>query len=199
MAYNKEELDYLAAKILPVVVQQLEQSAQGVADVEIVTTLEGISSLPALKKVGGTERVVLAPLLELKGEKVHLRSSDQHIQWRHDNELTWTNLVALDDLMLKVEDFTADDLEEIQVQKVIDVTNLGDAIASVIAVNKGKLGLTIAYTEVINSVNHLVTVQFQGGEWLDTNNWRATTPIYLEESVYESIEKKPYLLYNIFE
>ena len=68
MAYNKEELDYLAAKILPVVVQQLEQSAQGVGDVEMATTLEGVFSLPAIKKMGGTERVVLVPLTELKGE-----------------------------------------------------------------------------------------------------------------------------------
>ncbi len=62
MAYKREELDYIAAQLLPVVLEKLGVEAQGVSEVEVVSDLTGIFSLPAYKKVGGVEKVVEAPV-----------------------------------------------------------------------------------------------------------------------------------------
>jgi hypothetical protein len=66
MAYKREELDYIAAQLLPVMLEKLGVEAQGVSEVEIVSDLTGIFSLPAYKKVGGVEKVVEAPVTLLQ-------------------------------------------------------------------------------------------------------------------------------------
>lgn len=67
MNYKREELDYIAAQLIPVVLEKLGVEAQGVSEVEIVTDLTGVYSLPAYKKVDGTEKVVEAPVSLLQG------------------------------------------------------------------------------------------------------------------------------------
>lgn len=67
MAYKREELDYIAAQLLPVVLEKLGVEAQGVSEVEVVSDLTGVFSLPAYKKVGGVEKVVEAPVSLLQG------------------------------------------------------------------------------------------------------------------------------------
>lgn len=62
MAYKREELDYIAAQLLPVVLEKLGVESQGVSEVEIVSDLTGVFSLPAYKKIGGVEKVVEAPV-----------------------------------------------------------------------------------------------------------------------------------------
>lgn len=62
MNHKREELDYIAAQLLPVVLEKLGVEAQGVSEVEIVSDLTGVFSLPAYKKVGGVEKVVEAPV-----------------------------------------------------------------------------------------------------------------------------------------
>lgn len=62
MAYKREELDYIAAQLLPVVLEKLGVESQGVSEVEIVSDLSGVFSLPAYKKIGGVEKVVEAPV-----------------------------------------------------------------------------------------------------------------------------------------
>lgn len=62
MAYKREELDYIAAQLMPVILEKLGVEAQGVSEVEIVSDLTGVFSLPAYKKVGGVEKVVEAPV-----------------------------------------------------------------------------------------------------------------------------------------
>ncbi len=62
MNYKREELDYIAAQLLPVMLEKLGVEAQGVSEVEIVSDLAGVFSLPAYKKVGGVEKVVEAPV-----------------------------------------------------------------------------------------------------------------------------------------
>lgn len=62
MAYKREELDYIAAQLLPVVLEKLGVEAQGVSEVEVVSDLTGVFSLPAYKKIGGVEKVVEAPV-----------------------------------------------------------------------------------------------------------------------------------------
>lgn len=66
MAYKREELDYIAAQLIPVVLEKLGVEAQGVSEVEVVSDLTGIFSLPAYKKVGGVEKVVEAPVTLLQ-------------------------------------------------------------------------------------------------------------------------------------
>lgn len=66
MAYKREELDYIAAQLLPVILEKLGVEAQGVSEVEIVSDLTGVFSLPAYKKVGGVEKVVEAPVTLLQ-------------------------------------------------------------------------------------------------------------------------------------
>ena len=46
MAYKREELDYIAAQLLPVVLEKLGVESQGVSEVEVVNDLTGIFSLP---------------------------------------------------------------------------------------------------------------------------------------------------------
>lgn len=62
MAYKREELDYMAAQLIPVVLEKLGVESQGVSEVEVVSDLTGVFSLPAYKKVGGVEKVVEAPV-----------------------------------------------------------------------------------------------------------------------------------------
>lgn len=62
MAYKREELDYIAAQLLPVMLEKLGVEAQGVSEVEVVSDLNGVFSLPAYKKIGGVEKVVEAPV-----------------------------------------------------------------------------------------------------------------------------------------
>lgn len=66
MAYKREELDYIAAQLLPVILEKLGVEAQGVSEVEIVSDLTGVFSLPAYKKIGGVEKVVEAPVTLLQ-------------------------------------------------------------------------------------------------------------------------------------
>lgn len=62
MAYKREELDYIAAQLIPVVLEKLGVESQGVSEVEVVSDLTGVLSLPAYKKIGGVEKVVEAPV-----------------------------------------------------------------------------------------------------------------------------------------
>ena len=62
MAIKREELDYIAAQLIPVVLEKLGVEAQGVSEVEVVSDLNGVFSLPAYKKIGGVEKVVEAPV-----------------------------------------------------------------------------------------------------------------------------------------
>ena len=66
MAYKREELDYIAAQLIPVVLEKLGVESQGVSEVEVVSDLTGVFSLPAYKKVGGVEKVVEAPVTLLQ-------------------------------------------------------------------------------------------------------------------------------------
>ena len=66
MTYKREELDYIAAQLIPVILEKLGVEAQGVSEVEIVSDLTGVFSLPAYKKVGGVEKVVEAPVTLLQ-------------------------------------------------------------------------------------------------------------------------------------
>lgn len=65
---NQRELDAFYAMALPGFLEYLRTHGTSVGDVELATTLEGITSLPARYVLGGVEKTVLAPLSLLTKE-----------------------------------------------------------------------------------------------------------------------------------
>ena len=65
---NQRELDAFYAMALPGFLEYLRAHGTSVGDVELATTLEGITSLPARYVLGGVEKTVLAPLSLLTKE-----------------------------------------------------------------------------------------------------------------------------------
>ena len=59
---RKEELDYIAGQLTPVVFELLKQYGIGVGEMELAVTLDGVSSLPALMRIGGVDKIVEVPL-----------------------------------------------------------------------------------------------------------------------------------------
>ena len=65
---NQRELEAFYAAALPGFLEYLRTHGTSVGDVEMATTLEGITSLPARYMLGGVEKTVLAPLSLLTKE-----------------------------------------------------------------------------------------------------------------------------------
>lgn len=59
---TKEELDYIASQLKPTIMESLKQYSVGVGEIELAASLEGVNSLPALKREGGVDKVVEVPL-----------------------------------------------------------------------------------------------------------------------------------------
>lgn len=59
---NQAEFEAFCAYAMPVFLERLKAQATKVGDIELATTLEGITSLPARQLLGGVEKTVLAPL-----------------------------------------------------------------------------------------------------------------------------------------
>ncbi|WP_139785053.1 hypothetical protein [Parabacteroides sp. Marseille-P3160] len=78
----------------------LAANSQGVGEVEEATSLANLVSLPAIRKVGTIESVVVAPLLLLKGadgKQIQLQSTDTYWQWRLEGE-AWQDLISIEEL-----------------------------------------------------------------------------------------------------
>lgn len=59
---TKEELDHIASQLKPTIMESLKQYSVGVGEIELATSLEGVNSLPALKREGGVDKIVEVPL-----------------------------------------------------------------------------------------------------------------------------------------
>lgn len=59
---TQAELEAFYAKALPGFLEYLKSHSTSVGSIELATTLEGITSLPARQSIGGVEKNVLAPL-----------------------------------------------------------------------------------------------------------------------------------------
>lgn len=59
---KKEELDYIASQLKPVIMDMLKSYSIGVGQIELATSLNGVNSLPALMRVGGVDKVVEVPI-----------------------------------------------------------------------------------------------------------------------------------------
>ena len=59
---TKEELDYIVSQLKPTIMEYLKQYSVGVGEIELAASLDGINSLPCLKREGGVDKVVEVPL-----------------------------------------------------------------------------------------------------------------------------------------
>ena len=82
MAYSTDDIKALAAILKPIIKSALESGSTGVGDLEVVTSLDSVYSLPALRMPGGIHDVVEAPLSLLR---VNLRVTTTHVQWKLGN------------------------------------------------------------------------------------------------------------------
>jgi len=93
---------------------RLIDDSQGVSELPEATSLDGVTSLPALKD----NSVYSVPLSLLKGSdgrEVSIRVSNGYIQWSL-NDSTWTNVVSLSELIgpaFTYSDFTEEQLESL--------------------------------------------------------------------------------------
>ena len=94
MAYSTDDIKALAAILKPIIKSALESGSTGVGDLEVVTSLDSVCSLPALRMPGGIHDVVEAPLSLLR---VNLRVTTTHVQWKLGNG-EWKDLLALSEL-----------------------------------------------------------------------------------------------------
>ena len=94
MAYSTDDIKALAAILKPIIKSALESGSTGVGDLEVVTALDSVYSLPALRMPGGIHDVVEAPLSLLR---VNLRVTTTHVQWKLGNG-EWKDLLALSEL-----------------------------------------------------------------------------------------------------
>lgn len=62
---REEELNWIVAQITPRVQEILQSSSVSPDEIETSLDIEGINSLPAIKKAGGIEKVVLVPLSKI--------------------------------------------------------------------------------------------------------------------------------------
>lgn len=85
----------------------LSAESQGVGEVPVVTTLDLIYSLPALKRDGSSESVVEAPLSLLR---VGLQKTTDSLQWRQGDAGVWQPLVSLEEISGKNPEFQTSDV-----------------------------------------------------------------------------------------
>lgn len=62
---REEELNWIVAQITPRVQEILQSSSVSPDEIETSLDIDGVSSLPAIKKSGGVEKVVLVPLSQI--------------------------------------------------------------------------------------------------------------------------------------
>ena len=86
------------ATIASAVKQLIAKESKDPSQYEEVTSLAGLTTLPALLQSGSSFRLVRAAVELLKGadaKEIQLRLSETAIQWRHDGEETWQDLITV--------------------------------------------------------------------------------------------------------
>lgn len=59
---NQAELEAFCAYAMPVFLERLKTAAMKAGNIELATTLEGVTSLPSIQSLGGVEKTVRVPL-----------------------------------------------------------------------------------------------------------------------------------------
>ena len=88
------ELAEIAGEVKKLIAKESKEPSQ----YEEVNSLSGLTTLPALLQSGSSFRLVRAAVELLKGvdaKEIQLRLSETAIQWRHDGEETWQDLITV--------------------------------------------------------------------------------------------------------
>ena len=91
---TEAELSTIASAVKQLIAKESKEPSQ----YEEVTSLAGLTTLPALLQSGSSFRLVRAAVELLKGadaKEIQLRLSETAIQWRHDGEETWQDLITV--------------------------------------------------------------------------------------------------------
>ena len=91
---TEAELATIASAVKQLIAKESKEPSQ----YEEVTSLAGLTTLPALLQSGSSFRLVRAAVELLKGadaKEIQLRLSETAIQWRHDGEETWQDLITV--------------------------------------------------------------------------------------------------------
>ena len=91
---TEAELATIAFSVKQLIAKESKEPSQ----YEEVNSLSGLTTLPALLQSGSSFRLVRAAVELLKGadaKEIQLRLSDTAIQWRHDGEETWHDLITV--------------------------------------------------------------------------------------------------------
>lgn len=177
MAYKREELDYMAAQLLPVVLEKLGVESQGVSEVEVVSDLTGVFSLPAYKKVGGVEKVVEAPVSLLQDIALDT------VKEATDNAKAATGeaLQATKETKEATADFTA-----VRGQ----VLAAGDrAIAAADSVNDAKDKAAKATVDAIQATADTITAKDKANQAADTTNAVKEATLQVKAETIEATRK----------
>lgn len=91
---TEAELATIASAVKQLIAKESKEPSQ----YEEVTSLAGLTTLPALLQSGSSFRLVRAAVELLKGadaKEIQLRLSETAIQWRRDGEETWQDLITV--------------------------------------------------------------------------------------------------------
>lgn len=88
------------ARLVAAVTQNIEAKSNDPGQIEVIDSLNGVTSIPVLQQIGSTVklvRVLVSILRGVDGREVFLQVTETHLQWRYTDGM-WDNLIALADL-----------------------------------------------------------------------------------------------------
>lgn len=88
------------ARLVAAVTQNIEAKSNDPGQIEVIDSLNGVTSIPVLQQIGSTVklvRVLVSILRGVDGREVFLQVTETYIQWRYTDGM-WDNLIALADL-----------------------------------------------------------------------------------------------------
>ena len=88
------------ARLVAAVTQNIEAKSNDPGQIEVIDSLNGVTSIPVLQQIGSTVklvRVLVSILRGIDGREVFLQVTETHLQWRYTDGM-WDNLLALADL-----------------------------------------------------------------------------------------------------
>lgn len=154
MSLTLTELQDLAYMLAPIIKSMLDVDSEGVGELEIVEKLDGLISLPALKKIGDLRSVVDVPLDLLKGGlgksafQVWQEKPENAGKTYEDYE-AWLRQPATD-AAKKVEDLISKGFGNIKLLSYLEYNNLdkkrNDTLYACLDTNEGRI--TKAYIGV---------------------------------------------------
>lgn len=88
------------ARLVAAVTQNIGAKSNDPGQIEVIDSLNGVTSIPVLQQIGSTVklvRVLVSILRGVDGREIFLQVTETHLQWRYTDGM-WDNLLALADL-----------------------------------------------------------------------------------------------------